>query len=272
MATHIHASAVIHPGATLGDNVTVGPLAVVEDQVVIGEGTTLGPHAVVMKYTTLGPRCQIHAHAVVGGWPQDLAFNPETESFVRVGAECVIREGVTIHRGTKPGTVTELGQRCFLMANSHVAHNGKLGNQVIMANDSMLGGYVEVGDQVFISGNSAVHQFVRIGRLAMISGMSAVSKDVPPFCLLKNQRLNVVAGLNVIGLRRAGFAAPERLAIKRAFHTLYRSGLNVTQALDQMEKDGLSGCLAEFHAFIKTSKRGICRFEGRHTETAAEEE
>ena len=236
---NIHPTAVIEAGAKLADDVVVGP------------------HAVIYRHVTLGPGCVVHAGAVLGDTPQDMAFGGE-DSFVVIGAGCVIREHVTIHRGTKPGTTTEVGDGCFLMAGSHLAHNVKLGRKVIVANGAMLGGYAEVGDQAFLSGNAMAHQFVRIGRLAMLGGGVGVSRDVPPFCILRSNSLNRVTALNVVGMRRAGFSAEVRLEIQRAFRVLYRSGLNVPQALARLQAEFPSGPGREMHDFVAASRRGIC--------------
>ncbi|MBU4200668.1 MAG: acyl-ACP--UDP-N-acetylglucosamine O-acyltransferase [Verrucomicrobia bacterium] len=269
--TTIHPTAIVHPGANLGNNVQIGPYAVIEDKVCIGDGTVMGPHVTICRFTTLGAACTIHANAVLGDWPQDVAFKPEEESFLRIGSHCMIREGVTMHRGTKPGTATEVGDHCFLMVNSHLGHNVKLGASVIIANGALLGGYVDVGDGVFISGNCLVHQFTRIGKLAILAGGTAINKDVPPFCKTQGLSPNTVAGLNVIGLKRAGIGLEDRLAIKRAFAILYRSGLNVSQAVERMKREYPSGLAQEFCVFIEASKRGICRCRGVSEKNADDE-
>lgn len=254
----IQAHAYIDSKAELGTDVEVGPFAVIEASAVIGDGCRIGPGAVVHSYTRLGPRTQLHAGAIVGGAPQDLAFDPAAASYVDVGADCQLREGVTLHRGTKPDTRTQVGDRCFLMANSHVAHNCQLGNDVIMANNALLGGYVEVGDGAFISGNAVVHQFCRIGRLAMLSGLSGTSKDVPPFCILLNLESNLLAGLNVVGMRRAGIGAEERTAVKKVYQMLFRQDLNIRQALEQVRDAFPEGPAAELWRFVESAKRGVC--------------
>ncbi len=256
---NLHPTAIIDPHAVLGPNVTIGPYAVVEADVEIGEGSVLGPHVVMHRYTTVGPNCRIHAGAVLGDLPQDFGFGGAV-SHVRVGRDCVIREGVTINRGTKAGTATAVGAGCYLMANSHLGHNVKLGDQVIVANGALLGGYVEVGDRAFVSGNVLIHQFVRVGRLAMLSGGAGLSKDVPPFCTAHGVTTNAIAGLNLVGLRRAGLTVDERQQVKRAFDLLYRSGLNVTQAVAALKQEFTAGPAAEFAAFIEASQRGICGF------------
>jgi UDP-N-acetylglucosamine acyltransferase len=253
----IHPTAVVEPGADIGRDVAIGPFAYVQAGARVGDGCVIGPHASILRFTSVGSGCRIHAGAVLGDLPQDLSFK-ETESFVRIGSGCVVREGVTIHRGTKPGTATEVGDGCYLMAFSHLAHNVKLGANVIMANGALLGGYVEVGDRVFISGHCGVHQFVRIGRVAMLGGASAVSKDVPPFCTTRPMTLNKMLSVNVVGMRRAGIATADREAIRQAFRLLYHSGLNVSQALAAIRESVSSGPALELCEFVAQSKRGIC--------------
>jgi UDP-N-acetylglucosamine acyltransferase len=253
----IHDSAVIAPGARLGRNVSVGPFAVIEDDVDIGDDCVIGPHVCVLRYTTLGAGCRVHAGAVLGDLPQDLSFAGEP-SDVRIGARCWVREGVTVHRGAKSGSVTQVGDDCLLMANSHVAHNVRMGSHVILANGVLLAGHVEVGDRAFISGNAAIHQFVRIGRLAMVGGVGAVTKDVPPFCTTRTGAYNRIGGMNMVGLRRAGVSAEERLQIQRAFKIFYRGGLNAKQAVQAMRAMPRSPLVNEFVDFVEQSKRGVC--------------
>jgi UDP-N-acetylglucosamine acyltransferase len=236
----------------------IHPTAIVEDGAVIGDDVEIGPHAVIFRHAAIGPRCRIHTGAVIGDVPQDLAFK-SVESFVTIGADCVIREHVTIHRGTKEGTKTVVGEGCFLMAHSHLGHNVQLGRRVILANGVLLAGYVAIGDSAFLSGNAVVHQFVRIGRLAMLGGLTAAAKDVPPFCTTRPAMLSVVTALNVIGMRRAGMTPAERADAKEAFRLLYRANLNVTQALEAIRGRFQSGPAIEMCDFIATSKRGICR-------------
>ena len=259
MSTVIHPSAHISSKARLGNNVVIGPGVVVEDEVTIGDDVVIGPYAVLMNYTSVGSKSRIHAHAVLGDWPQDIAFKNHP-SFLTIGEACLIREGVTLHRGTKPETTTVVGDRCFLMANSHVAHNCHLGSEVIMANGALLGGYVDVGDRAFLSGNVVVHQFCRIGALAMLSGGGAFSKDVPHFCTTLGADRNTIVGLNVVGMRRAGMDPAARLEVRRAFKILYCSGLNVHQAIERISNEFESAPVREFCGFIQNSKRGICAY------------
>ncbi|MBD2580542.1 acyl-ACP--UDP-N-acetylglucosamine O-acyltransferase [Oscillatoria sp. FACHB-1406] len=259
LAANIHPTAVVEPGAKLGKEITVGPFAYIQDDVEIGDRCVIGPHVSLLRYTRLGENCRVHSGATLGDLPQDVAFKDE-ESYVRIGDNCTIREGVTIHRGTKAGTLTEVGRDCLLMAYSHLAHNVKVGNKVIISNGALLAGYAEVGDRVFISGNCLVHQFTRIGRLAMLSGGTAIQKDVPPFCITRSMCSNTVMGLNVVGLRRAGYTSEERLYLKRALRALYRSDITVSQAVNRIEAEFSSALVGELCEFVKDSKRGICKF------------
>lgn len=261
IAMVIHPTAVIESNARLGSNVTVGPFSYIDHDVKIGDGCVIGPHVTILRYSSLGSGCQVHAGAVLGDLPQDLAFQA-AESHVQIGANCMIREGVTIHRGTQPDTTTEVGNDCMLMAFSHVAHNVKLGHKVVLANGTILAGYVEVGDRAFISGHCMVHQFTRIGRLAMLSGGCGIHRDVPPFCITRGMQPSTIMGLNVVGLRRAGLSSEERLLLKRAFKILYQSKLNVSQAVAKLEAEFTSDLVLELCQFVKSSRRGICRFSG----------
>jgi UDP-N-acetylglucosamine acyltransferase len=257
---NIHSSAVVEDGAVLADDVIVGPFCYVQNQVHIGAGTELKNHVTVYANSTIGENTTVHAGAVIGDLPQDLAFDPENISSVKIGNGCVIREGVTIHRGTKPDTQTVIGNECFLMVNSHVAHNCTLGNRVIFANGVLLAGYVTVGDGAFLSGNTVVHQFCKVGRLAMMSGLSAVSKDLPPFFVTHSATVNSVSGINSVGLRRANVDADSRAMIKRIFRTIYLGGKNVSDAVAELESQDLSSDAWELLDFIKMSERGICGY------------
>ena len=259
----IHPTAIVDATAELGTNVEVGPFAVIGANVKIGDGTRVGPHAVIFPFTTIGANCAVHAHAVVGDLPQDLVFKSDTRSYVVIGDNVTVRENVTIHRGTKPETQTVVGDGCFLMACAHVAHNCKLGQRVILANNALLAGYVEIGDGVFISGGVVIHQFTRIGRLALLSGNSAVGKDIPPFCVTLGASRNTVAGMNVIGMRRAGFGVEQRKQIKRAFELMYLSGKNFRDVPDLIRAEFPEGPAREIADFIAESKRGLCAFRDR---------
>jgi UDP-N-acetylglucosamine acyltransferase len=259
LETRIHPTALVAPGARLGRGIVVGPFALIEDGVTIADGCVIGPRVTLYPGTEIGPRCRLHANVVLGDLPQDLNFRGG-DSWVRIGADCILREGVTVNRGTAPGTTTEIGSECLLMAHSHVGHNARLGNGVILANGALLAGYSEIGDRAFVSGNCLIHQFTRVGRLAMMAGGSAAQMDVPPFCITRSLTVNTVIGLNVIGLRRAGIGSDERQAIKNAFDLIYRRGLGISRALELISDGPMTDCVRELHDFIRASKRGICKF------------
>jgi len=262
----IHRTAIIEEGAELGADVTVGPYAVIESHTKVGDGCVIASHAHICQYTELGPGCTVHSTAVLGGEPQDLAFKP-VESYTRIGANCTLREGVTIHRGTKEGTVTLIGDNCYLMAFSHLGHNVEMGRNVVLVNGALMAGYVHVGDGAFISGNAVVHQFCRVGRLAMLGGNCGISKDVPPFCTTASVVRNAVTGLNVVGLRRDGVDVNGRKAVKEAFRLLYRAGLNISAAVARIRAEVPHPLATEFCDFVEASERGVCG----HREKKAEE-
>lgn len=256
----IHPTAVVDSRAELGQGVVVGPFAFIDRDVRIGDGCVIGPRATVLAHTRLGEQCRVHSGAVLGDLPQDMAFSPDCISYVEVGDRSVFREGVTVHRGTGEGSVTRVGSDCLLMANSHVAHNGQIGDRVILANGALIAGYASVGERAFISGNCMVHQFTRVGRLAMMSGGSAIQKDLPPFCMTRSSASNTVMGMNVVGLRRSGFSNEERLELKRAFTLLYRQGQSPLKAIEEIESRFHSLAVHELCEFVRQSERGICRF------------
>ncbi len=267
MANKIHPSAVISPKAQMGDRNDIGPGCVIEDGVILGSGNRLWMNVYLGPGTTLGDENQLHMGAVVGHVPQDLAFSG-APSFTRIGSRNVIREYVTIHRGTTEGTATEVGDACFFMANAHVAHNCRIGSKVILVNLASLTGYCVVEDGAFLSGMVGLHQFTRIGRLAMVSALSAINKDVPPY-MLCGGRPGVIQGLNVVGMRRAGLPAPVREDIKRAYKLLYREGLNVPHALEAIQRECKTSEVQVLVDFVKSSDRGICA--GIGSEEAQEE-
>jgi UDP-N-acetylglucosamine acyltransferase len=250
----IHPTAIVAAGARLADGVVVGPHAVVEDDTVIGRGTEIRAHAVVKRFTTLGEGNTVHEGAVLGGEPQDLAFQGGETRLV-IGDGNRIREGVTIHRATGAGAVTRVGSGCFLMAYVHVAHDNRIGDGVIMANNTALAGHVELGDRAFLSGGVVVHQFCRIGRLAMIGGNSKVVQDALPFVTSDGVPCRA-HGLNLVGLRRAGIHAPEIGALKEGYRLLLRTNLRLSEALERMAalQDPL---VDEVIAFVAGAKRGF---------------
>ena len=253
---NVHASAIIGKNVELGEANEIGPGCVVADGVKLGSRNKLWMNVYLGPGTTLGDDNQIHMGAVVGHIPQDLAFKDEP-SGTAIGSRNTIREYVTIHRGTKPGSSTTIGDENFLMANAHVAHNCQIGSHVILVNLASLTGYCVIEDGAFVSGMVGLHQFTRVGRLAMISALSAVNKDVPPY-MLCGGRPAVIQGLNVVGMRRAGLGASVREDIKRAYKLLYRSELNVPHALEAIAKECRSDEAKQILAFVRDSKRGIC--------------
>lgn len=253
----IHPTAMVDPGARLGDGVEIGPYALIGAEVEIGPGSVVQSHAVLKGAVRVGTENEIGHGSIIGGTPQDLGFKAGTKSSVQIGDRNIIREHVTIHRGTTPDSATRIGHNNFLMAGAHLGHNCAIGNNIILANNCLLGGYVTVDDGAFLGGGCVFHQFVRVGRLAITQGNSGFGKDIPPFVAAAD--VNKVVGLNVIGLRRAGFSAAERTEIKAAFRLLYESGLNVTQALEQAEKKSWGAAAQSFFDFVAGAKRrGIC--------------
>lgn len=255
----IHPTAIIHPDARLGSDVLIGPYVVIEGGAKIGDGCEIQAHAIIGAHVEMGRDNEIGYGAVIGGDPQDFAFKPDVRSMVRIGDGNKIREYCTIHRGTTENSATTVGHRCFLMGGAHLAHNVSLGDHVIIANNALLGGHVQVAERVFIGGGCVFHQHIRVGRLAICQGASAFSKDIPPFTTAAER--NGIAGLNVVGLRRAGFTAAQRAEVKEAFTLLYRRGLNTTQALAAARAKQWGSEAQAFFDFVAASrKRGICDF------------
>lgn len=253
----IHETAVVHPKAQLGQGVRVGPLAVIEEDVVLGDGVVVHSQATIRSQVVIGEGTEIHPHAVIGGPPQDLSFK-EMRSGVRVGRNCQLREFVTIHRATQEGEETTVGDNCYLMNSTHIAHDVQMQSGVATAGSVLIAGHAEIGENCFFGGNAMVHQFVKIGRLVMVGGGAGITQDVPPFVLLRSCALNVVEGLNTIGLRRGGLGPDERLAIKKAYKKLYRSGLTVKEAAAAIREEFREGPAVEFADFAEAAKRGVC--------------
>jgi UDP-N-acetylglucosamine acyltransferase len=252
----IHPSAQVHPSARLAPDVEVGAFAIIEAGATLGAGCQIAAHAIVKARAELGAGVRVDHFAVVGGDPQDLSFDPTTDSGTCVGDRTVIREHVTIHRATKAGTRTLIGADGLLMAGSHVAHDCVLGDQVILANGCMLGGHVLIGDKAFISGGVAVHQFCRIGGGALVSGNAVITEDVPPNALAHGR--NLISGLNLIGLRRRAVTAPAVAEIKQAYHAVYAThGACATLAQKALNEGGYQTPEArDFLNFFLGGKRG----------------
>lgn len=256
----IHSSAVVSPNATIGQGVSIGPFCVVEDDVVIGDRATLMSHVVLGNGSRIGADVVIHPHAVIGTAPQDLKYANEPTLAI-IGDRTVIRECVTVNRGTTASGKASVGSDCLLMAYVHVAHDCVVGDHVIMANAVQLGGHVEVGDWAILGGHTGVHQFCKIGAHSMIGACSRVVKDVPPFTLCGREPLSV-EGINAVGLRRRGFSANTISSIDEFYDTLLRSGLNNSDGLRAYEEHTNGNVTAEVSYcidFIRSSKRGIYR-------------
>jgi len=252
----IHSTAIIDPKAEIDTEVDIGPYVVIEGPVRIKRGTRVMAHAYLAGWTEIGESNEIHPGVVLGDAPQDKAYKGE-ETYLRIGARNIFREYVQVHRGTVSGSSTTIGNENFLMACSHVGHNCTLGDQIILANNALLGGYVEVGNSVFISGNCVVHQFVRIGDYALMRGLSGTSRDVPPYAIVDWQ--HTVRGVNVVGLKRAGFDDRRIRDMKEAFGVLFRRGRNLSLAIKELENHGkVNEDVLALLDFIKSSKRGVC--------------
>src|SRR6266487_4062819 len=225
----IHPTALVAPDAQLGADVEIGPLSVIGAQAMIGDKSIVQSHVVIEGDVAIGTGSFIGYGAIIGTPPQDLSFSPERKTKVEIGNDNVIREYCTIHRGSPEGSATKIGDNNFLMAGAHVGHNCEIRNNVIIVNNCLLAGHVRVDDGAFLGGGSTFHQHMHVGRLVMVQGSSAFGKDLPPFVVAAER--NSVFGINVIGLKRAGFSAKDREEIKNAFKLLYASGLNISHTL-----------------------------------------
>jgi UDP-N-acetylglucosamine acyltransferase len=259
----IHPTAIIHPKAKLDSTVQVGPYAVIDEGVEIGPQCLIGPHVHITGLTTIGAHNRFHAGCVIGDAPQDLKYDG-TPTRLRIGDHNVFREHFTAHRSTRSGEETVIGSHSFFMASAHVAHNCLVGDHVIMANGVALGGHVVVQDRAFLSGNCLVHQFCRVGTLAIMQGGSAISQDLPPYTVARGD--NQICGLNVVGLRRAGFKPEDRRELKRLYHALFRSGRNLTAAVAAARSEFSSPAAGILLDFLASARRGVCRDVGAGTE------
>jgi UDP-N-acetylglucosamine acyltransferase len=265
--SRIHPTALVAPEAEIAADVQIGPYVVIEGKVQIGPGCVLRPHVHLCGPMTLGRGNIVFTGSVLGERPQHLHYRDEPTT-LEIGDENVIRENVTIHRGTAHSQTTRIGNQNFLMANCHVAHDCQVGNRCIIANGTLLAGHCVLEDNVYLSGNCAVHQFVHIGRLAFMSGVSATSRDVPPFLI--HQGYNCVAGVNVVGMRRAGLGSEQIEGVRRAYQIIFRQGQLLSAGLDRAEHElGTISAVAELIGFIRASKRGINIFRARDESAAA---
>ena len=255
----IHPTAIIDPSAEIDSNVTIGPYAIIKSDTAIGSGTTIGPYTTIEQYVTVGENCQIFQYASIGGAPQDLKFHGE-KTYLKIGRGSIIREFVTINRGTENGgSITEVGEENYLMAYTHIAHDCKTGKQVILANNSTLAGHITIGDNVTVGGLVAIHQFVQIGDFAYIGGKSAVVKDIPPYVIAAGDRATL-HGLNNVGLQRHKFSKSTLSQLKKAYRIFFRIGLTVKQASERVRAEvDMIPEVKNFMDFIIESNRGVTR-------------
>lgn len=256
--TYIHPTAIIDSSVSLGSDVEIGPYVVIKNDTVIGNGTKIDAHCIIGPWVTIGSKCEIYGGASIGAPPQDIRYKGE-RSYIIIGNNNIIREYVTIHRATGKDKATIIGDDNFIMAYSHIAHNCKIGNGVTMANSTNLAGYVEVFDRAVIGGIVGVHQFVRIGRLAMVGACSKVVQDVLPFSIVDGHPA-MAYGINIVGLRRAGYSPELRSIIQKAFRTFYFSNPSRVKSLAIIEEEFVDiPEIEEMISFIKNSRRGIVK-------------
>ena len=255
----IHPTAIIDSSANIDSDVEIGPYSVIGKDVNIGSGTTIGAHVTIDPFVSIGLNCRIFHHAAIGAIPQSLKFDGE-KTFVKIGQGTIIREFVTIHRGTGfGGGLTEIGEENFLMAYTHIAHDCILGKRVVFANNATLGGHIIVGDHATLGGLVAIHQFVRIGDYAFVGGKSAVVKDIPPYTIANGDRARL-HGLNSVGLKRHGFSQQTVSFLKKTYRIIFRIGLTLNEAIERVgaEVEQIPE-VVKFIKFIKSSQRGITR-------------
>ncbi len=255
----VHETAIVYPGAQLGKDVEIGPFSIIGENVIIDDGTKVGAHVVIDGWTTIGKNCRIYTGACIGHEPQDMKFRGE-KSYLVIGDGAIIREYATIERGTEGGGgQTRIGDGTLIMTHCHIAHDCQIGNKAIIVTGTALGGHVIVEDRAVLGGKCAVHQFVKIGKIAMIGAGTKVVKDVPPYVTLDGNPARV-CGINIIGLRRNGIPPEVRAEIRKAYKLLYRSNLNVSQAIEQINQElESSGEIDHFIRFLRSAERGVSR-------------
>lgn len=270
MSVTVHPTALVDQSAQLGVDVEIGPYSIIGKNIKIGDRTGIGAHTVV-EYADIGPDCRIFSGAVIGTAPQDLKYRGE-ETHLFIGSNTTVRECATLNRGSASTGETRIGERCLFMAYSHVAHDCRLGNNVIMANSVALAGHVSIEDYTVLGGMVGVHQFVRIGQFAMIGAGSMVPLDVPPYTQGAGDRLRLY-GINLIGLRRKGFSNEVIQHIRRAYRTIYLSKLGLHEALEKLKTENPVDEVRYLVSFIEASTRGVCRAArlGYHARPITEE-
>jgi UDP-N-acetylglucosamine acyltransferase len=255
--TEIAASARVHPSAVIGASCRIGEFCVIEQDVVLGARCVLEPYVYIKRWTTMGEENEISAGTVLGTDPLDKAFQGE-RSYLRIGNGNKIREHYTVSRGTQPESETVIGDGNYIMTSGHIAHDCRIGNDTVICSCALIAGYVEIGDRAFISGGVVVHQYSKIGRLAMIGGNTRVNLDAPPFFLYSGFDI-APRGINLVGIRRAGFKTTEVAALRKAYRILYREGVKLEIALERIEAEAPGDLTSELVKFVRGSKRGICR-------------
>ncbi|MBE87628.1 MAG: acyl-[acyl-carrier-protein]--UDP-N-acetylglucosamine O-acyltransferase [Verrucomicrobiales bacterium] len=256
----IHSNAIVHPNAKVHKTVKIGPFSVVDEHVTIGAGCTLGPQVHITGHTLIGNENRFHAGCVIGDLPQDVKYQGEQTRLI-IGEQNTFREHVTVHRSNCLDEDTVVGSGNMLMANSHVGHNSTIGDRTILANGALVGGHSVVGDGAFLSGNAVVHQFCRVGSLSMMQGCSGVSLDLPPFTIVRG--INGMCGLNIVGLKRAGYSNNERLELKKTYRALFMGTDLLKDAVEKARKQ-FSGSLSQFIInFVANSERGTCSHNKR---------
>ena len=254
----IHSSAVVSESAVIGEGCVIGPFSVVEAGATLGRGCRLSSHVIVRSGAVLGEEVSVDSFAVIGGDPQSLTFDPSIRSGVLIGSGVRIREGATIHRATVEDGQTIIGERCYIMAQAHVAHDCKLGKEVVLCNNVMLGGHVDIKDKAFLGGGAGVHQFCRIGTYAMIAGNASIAADVPPYVMAAER--NTAHGLNMVGLRRARFEQREISDLKKCYRAVFYGGGNLKRKAAEAVREhefGTTAVGARFLSFFESGKRGF---------------
>ncbi len=255
----IHPTVIVDPKTEISSDAEIGPYTIIGENVSIGSGTVIGSHVVIEPDVTIGPDCQIFQYAAIGAPPQSLKYKGE-RTYIKIGRGTIVREFVTIHRGTEfGGGITQIGEECFLMAYTHIAHDCIIGRKVVMSNNATLAGHITIGDYATVGGLSAIHQFVNVGDYAFIGGKSAVVKDIPPFVIAAGDRAKL-HGLNTVGLKRQGFSRKTLSELKKVYRIVFRIGITLNEAIERVnaEVEQIPE-VVNFVEFIKSSERGITR-------------
>jgi len=263
----IAATAIVHPAARIDPSTVIGDYCIIEQDVEIGADNRLDPFVMVKRYTTLGAGNHLYSGAQLGTDPLDKKFQEEEPSYLRIGDNNVLREYLTISRGTQPGSTTEIGSDNYVMTNVHIAHNCKVGDNNTICSNTLVAGHVLMEDHCFVSGGVVIHQFSRIGQLCMVGGNTRVNLDIPPYVMVSEFNA-ATRGLNLVGLRRYGLKVDAISALKRAYKLLYRSGLSQAAALERIEKEVVTPEAQHLVAFVRASERGICRERGSGEQTS----